>query len=163
MPWYEVLAIIVAATLMLTGLTGSMLPVVPGIHLVWIGFFLYSVVTKFQVIPVNMLGFTAALVFLTYFFEYRLHKLGAKSFRITMLGVLSAVLGAFVGSLFDLFPGLVLGALIGGMAGTLIEGRDSTYTIETRDYQYVGYLGNAVLKVLVSLLIIGLWVRAVFL
>lgn len=114
---------LVAIVLMAVGLIGTVLPLVPGAIVILAA----AIIHQVMVGPEKSLGWwnIAGLILLTllsYALEFGAGYFGAKRFGATKWGTFGAVIGTIVG-LFYPFPGLLVGPLVGAIAGELIAGK----------------------------------------
>lgn len=108
---------------MAVGLIGTVLPVFPGTTLILGAAILHHVMLGAE----KSIGWwtIAGLVLLTlasYAIDFAGGLLGARRFGGTRWGMLGAFAGALIGLFFSL-PGLLLGPIIGAVAGELIGGK----------------------------------------
>lgn len=162
MAWYQFLITAVAASLMIIGLIGCVLPIVPGIILTWMGVLFYAILTRFAVIHIDFLLLSGALVALVSLLDYRETHGHVHTFRVTGLAILCAMLGAFLGSVFGIFPGLTVGAMLGSLVGELATGHDVPYFMETHQAKYVGYVGATIVRFSFAAIITAVFVKRVF-
>jgi uncharacterized protein len=119
----ELLWWLIAIVLMAIGLIGTVLPVVPGTIIILGAAIIHQIMLGSE----KSLGWwnIAALVLLTllsYALEFAGGYFGAKRFGATKWGVFGATLGAIVGLFFP-FPGLIVGPVVGAIAGELVGGK----------------------------------------
>src|SRR4051812_19463538 len=104
----QIIGLSLALLVMLAGLVGRPLPVLPGTPLVLtaaIGHRLYFGVTS---ISNSILIVLIALTLVSLLFDFLAGMLGAKKFGATWRGVLGAAIGGVIGLFFSL-PGIILG------------------------------------------------------
>ncbi len=101
---------------MLLGLLGTLVPMLPGLLLVWLALLTYALVDGFQVITP---AFFATLSFVALFgmsSDLWLPLLGARasgaSWRSTLYGTVGALVGFFVGTLLGSIVGYAVGVLV---------------------------------------------------
>ena len=114
---------LIAIVLMAVGLIGTLLPVIPGTTVILAAAILHQVMLG----TAKSLGWwnIAALVLLTllsYGLEFAAGYFGAKRFGATKWGAFGAVIGAIAGIFFP-FPGLIVGPIVGAIAGELVAGK----------------------------------------
>ena len=119
----ELLWWLIAIVLMAIGLIGTLLPVVPGAIIILAAAVIHQVMLGSE----KSLGWwnIGALVLLTllsYALEFSGGYFGAKRFGATKWGAFGAMLGAIVGLFFP-FPGLIVGPVVGAIAGELVAGK----------------------------------------
>lgn len=111
---------IVIVFLMLLGLVGTILPLIPGTILILGG----AVVNFFTIKSVGWetLAVLAALMLLAQALDIVSGSIGAKWFGASRWGAIGGILGAIVGLFFGII-GLFIGPLIGALAGELLGGK----------------------------------------
>jgi uncharacterized protein len=119
----ELLWWLFAIVLMAVGLIGTVLPAVPGAIIILAA----AVIHQLMLGSAKSLGWwnVAALVVLTllsYALELASGYFGAKRFGATKWGAFGAMIGAIAGLFFP-FPGLIVGPVVGAIAGELVAGK----------------------------------------
>jgi uncharacterized protein YqgC (DUF456 family) len=102
-----------ALIIMAIGVAGVILPILPGLPLVWVGAFLYAHFTGYTVIDKTYLinfGLAAGgLVILEYIFK----AFGAKKMGASKWGMIGAFIGMIVGISMGSLWAMILGPLVG--------------------------------------------------
>lgn len=111
-PWWWLLAI----SLMVVGVAGAILPVLPGTILVLAGVFVGAWVDGFARVSGWTVGFIAVLALLAWATDYLAALLGAKKAGASPAAVVGAAIGTALG-IFTGFVGLLFLPLLGAMAG----------------------------------------------
>ena len=109
---------ILAVILTVTGLSGMLLPVLPGAPLLFLGLLFGAWADGFHYVGIWTLLVLAVLTGLTYVVEFAASVLGVKKFG----GSKRAMVGAAVGGIVGLFlgvPGILLGPFVGAVIGEL--------------------------------------------
>jgi uncharacterized protein YqgC (DUF456 family) len=119
----ELLWWLIAVVLMAVGLIGTVLPVVPGTTIILAAAIIHQIMLGSE----RSLGWwnVAALLLLTlmsYALEFASGYFGAKRFGATKWGAFGAIIGAIAGLFFP-FPGLIVGPVVGAIAGELVAGK----------------------------------------
>jgi uncharacterized protein YqgC (DUF456 family) len=119
----ELLWWLFAIVLMAVGLLGTVLPAVPGAIIILAA----AVIHQLMLGSEKSLGWwnVGALVLLTllsYALEFASGYFGAKRFGATRWGAFGAMIGAIAGLFFP-FPGLIVGPVVGAIAGELVAGK----------------------------------------
>ena len=104
--------------LTVTGLSGLLLPIVPGAPVLFLGLLLGAWAEDFQYIGLWTLLVLAAMSTFTYLVEFAASALGVKKFGGSKRAMAGAVLGGIVG-LFLGIPGILFGPFVGAVAGEL--------------------------------------------
>lgn len=113
---------LIAALLVLIGLLGTVLPVLPGIPLMFAGMLLAAWADDFQTIGVPTLIVLTVLTLLAVAVDFWATAHGARRVGASRMAMLGAVIGTVVGLLFGL-PGLLFGPFIGALSGELLHHR----------------------------------------
>jgi len=152
----QIIGLSVTLIVMLFGLVGSVLPVLPGTPVVLIaaiGHRLY-----FGDASISNL-FLAALVVLTglsLLLDFLASVIGAKKFGATWRGMVGAILGGIVG-LFFTVPGIVLGPFVGALALEMTGGKEFKVALRAGTGAVIGLLLGVVAKFSICVMMIGLF------
>lgn len=111
--------------LMVVGLVGTLLPLLPGSTLILAGAVLYKLTLDADTDRLSWwtLGGLLVLVVITYVIDFVSGAVGAKYFGATRFGAIGGIVGAIVGLFFGL-PGLFIGPLAGVLIGEIIGGKE---------------------------------------
>jgi uncharacterized protein YqgC (DUF456 family) len=116
-------ALTIAVLVMLIGLVGVLLPVLPGLILVWLGILVYALLEGFAAIDPLTFAVLTLLAVVGITADIWMTQLGARlggaSWRSQLLGLLGGLVGAI---LFFFLGGITagLGALIGSVVGVFV-------------------------------------------
>jgi uncharacterized protein YqgC (DUF456 family) len=113
----------IGVVLMLVGLAGLLLPVLPGAPLMFLGVVAIAWADGFARIGFTELVIVAGVAVSIVLVELAAELVGARRFGASRWGLVGAALGAIVGVFFGL-PGLVLGPLVGATSIELMIQRD---------------------------------------
>jgi len=160
---FVTLVYLLVGLLLLLGLAGSVLPFLPGVPLILAGALIYAVATDFSPVGLVKLLILAGLAIVAYAVDYAAAALGAKKLGASTWGIVGALLGAVVGIFFGP-AGLVLGPLVGAVAGELLRGREFSQSLQGGLGAVLGTLAGAVVKlglavVMVALFLFWVWPR----
>ena len=144
----EILLIILAFILIIVGIAGSILPVLPGVPLSYIGILLLHFTEKVQ-FTTQFLIFWAAMVILVQVLDYLVPIWGTKKFGGTKRGVWGCAIGMVVGMFFGPW-GIVLGPFAGAIIGELSGGKQTQAAIKAGFGSFVGFLFGIVSKLIVG-------------
>jgi len=109
---------IIGAILTVTGLSGLLLPIVPGAPLLFLGLLFGAWAENFSYIGVWTLLLLAIMAALTYVVEFAASILGVKKYGGSKRAMIGAALGGFAG-LFLGIPGILVGPFVGAVIGEL--------------------------------------------
>lgn len=151
-----VLLVVLAVSLVVLGLAGAVLPVLPGPPMVFLGLWLGAWIGGYErvggVLVLGLAGVMIAAVLL----DFVAGALGARRAGASPLAVAGATVGAVVGIFFGL-PGVIFGPFVGAVAGELVARRELTGVADVGVATWVGLVLGAVAKVGLSLFMIGLF------
>jgi|ERR1051325_2062925 uncharacterized protein YqgC (DUF456 family) len=119
----DLLIWLLAIILMAVGLIGTVLPVMPGTVIILAAGVIHQVMLGTgKSLGWWNVGVLVVLTLLSYALEFAGGYFGAKRFGATKWGAFGAMLGAMIGIFFS-FPGLIIGPIIGAVAGELLAGK----------------------------------------
>ncbi len=147
----------VTLILMLAGLVGTVVPLVPGAVLIFSG-------ALVNAITLGSVGWPTVLILLGLMLvgqavDFLSGAAGAKYFGASRWGAIGGVLGAVVGIFFGL-PGLLLGPLIGAVGGELLAGRGLLPAGKSGWGTFLGATAGLVVKVILGLLMVTVFAVA---
>jgi len=147
---------VAAVLLVIVGLAGTVLPVLPGVALVFAGFLLAAWSDGFQRVGALTLVILGLLTALAMAADFAASALGAKKLGASPRGILGATLGAIVGIFFGI-PGLILGPFIGAVAGELFANRELLHAGRAGLGTWLGLLLGSVAKLTLAFLMVGVF------
>jgi len=150
---------VVAALMVLTGLAGIILPILPGVVLIFAGMLLAAWVGDFVVIGPWTVGILAGLTLLSVLVDVLASVAGAQRVGASRQALLGALLGSLVGLLFGL-PGLILGPFVGALLGEYLHVRDLSRASQVGVATWVGLLLGALLKAALAMVMLGVFIFA---
>ncbi len=146
--------------LMLVGLAGTVLPLLPGTTIILAAAILHHVMLG----PARSVGWwtiagLAVLTVLSYVLELLSGSIGAKWFGATRWGAFGGIVGAIVGMFF--FPlGLFLGPMIGVLVGEILGGKELLPAGKSSWGTLLGTTAGMVMKVTIALVMIAWFLLA---
>ncbi|WP_309399220.1 DUF456 domain-containing protein [Cerasicoccus maritimus] len=166
---YNWLALSVTFLIFFIGLVGSLLPVIPGCFVIWLGALLYWFWEPAGGIGLPYILTTAGLVILAQILDFVASYYGARKFGATWRGGVGALLGAIIGPfLLSFIPGigtiagLILGPIIGAFLGEISAGRTMKEGGKAGIGTVVGGLVSFAMKFAIALAMIGWFCFEVF-
>ena len=121
----DIFLVILSGLLIVIGLVGSVVPVLPGPPLSWAGILLIHL-TTFVSFSSTFLWVTAIMMIVITILDYYVPIWGTKKFGGTRKGVIGSTLGLLVG-LFVFPPfGIIIGPFVGAFVGEMLANRDDT-------------------------------------
>jgi uncharacterized protein YqgC (DUF456 family) len=147
---------LLAGLLIVVGLLGTVLPVLPGLPVMFAGMLLAAWAGDFQRIGGGTLTVLGLLVVVSIVVDLLASVIGAKRVGASGKGLWGAGIGGFVGIFFGL-PGLVAGPFLGASLGEVAHGRPWRDASRIGLGTWVGILLGALLK-----LMLAFWMLALF-
>ncbi|NKF22053.1 DUF456 domain-containing protein [Solimonas marina] len=147
---WPVLGIIAAILLIVVGLIGTLLPIVPGAPLVFFGLWLIALVDHYQHIGWPTLTLLGAIVVVTVIVDFVASAVGAKKVGASRQAVTGALLGSIIGMFFGI-PGLLLGPFIGAVVGELMAQRQVERATTVGIATWLGLLAGSIAKLALCL------------
>lgn len=117
----EIILTVIAGLVALAGVTGTIVPLLPGLPLVWGAIAVYAVLTQFAYISLKTVIVLGVLVLASWLVEVLVIGDSLYRFGGTRYGMIGGLLGFLIGVLGGL-PGMLAGLIIGTVAGELIGG-----------------------------------------
>lgn len=160
MSWSEIILFILAVAVMLVGLAGVVLPVIPGVPIIFGAAFLYALLTDFSTIGGKTLIIFAILTVASMVLDWVASVMGVKK----MGGSYAGMIGAFIGMIVGLsVPGIgIIGFIIGAFAGAcameFLINKDSRLALRAGLGSFLGFLAGGLMKFVIGAIIIGIFV-----
>lgn len=152
---------VLAASLILTGLAGIVLPLLPGAPLLFLGLLTAAWAEDFIYVGYGTLGVLALLVILIYLVDFLAGILGAKHFGASPRAMIGAGIGALLGLTLG-FAGIVIGPFIGAVVGELSARRELASAGMAGLGTTIGLLLGVAAKITLGLTMIGIFVLVRF-
>lgn len=147
--------------LMIAGLLGCILPIIPGPPLSFLGILVLHF-TKFADYTTNFLILLAFIAIVVTVLDYVVPIWGTKRFGGTKAGMWGATIGMIVGMIFLGPLGLILGPLVGAIIGESIKGANNKDAFRAGFGAFIGFLTGVGLKLAASIYITWHFIKGVF-
>ncbi len=162
MDLYHTTIFAISLLIMLVGLAGIILPIIPSTPLIWSGVFLYAICDKFNSISWSLLLIFGILTIVSIVLDYFGGVIGAKKYGATRWGLVGSVIGGIAGFFMGGIIGLIFGPFFGAVLFELAFGKDLKGSFKSGVGTLVGFLGGAIAKLAIGVIIIGIFVWKVF-
>jgi len=150
---------IAALILIVAGVAGTVLPVLPGPVLVLGGMVLAACIDDFTRIPVWLLAILGALTALACVVDFAAAALGAKRAGASRYAIIGAAAGTIAGIVTGLW-GLLFMPLVGAAIGEYLAQRDAYRAGKVGLATWIGLLLGTVAKLAIVLAMVGIFVTA---
>ncbi|NIJ43949.1 hypothetical protein FHR24_000388 [Wenyingzhuangia heitensis] len=146
--------------LVVGGIIGSFLPIVPGPPTGWLGLLLLNLTDKITA-DWTFLGITFTVALVVFMLDYVIPAITTKKFGGSKYGVWGSTIGLIVGLLFTPV-GMILGLFLGAFIGELInDTKDVKKAIKASLGSVLGFFLSTGIKFVVSLVFLGYFIKIV--
>lgn len=145
----ELVLIIISFILVIVGLLGCILPVLPGPPLAYVGLLLVHVTDKVDFSPAQLVCWLLLVVVLQVL-DYLTPMLGSKYTGGTEYGNRGSIAGTVLG-LFFMPWGIIVGPFVGAVLGELLGGRDLPKAMKAGLGTFFGFVFGVLLKMALCL------------
>ncbi len=153
---------IVSAALIIIGLLGVFLPVLPGIPLAYAGMIVAAWAGGFKEISILVLILLGLLTLASVAIDFLASALGAKRAGASKMAILGAGLGSLFGMIFFSLPGLILGPFMGVMAVETAQGKSMREAGKIGFATWIGMAIGVALKVGLAFAMMGIFLFALW-
>lgn len=154
----NLLLIIIAGLFLLTGFLGSVLPILPGIPLSYLGLILLHLTSTVQ-FSSRFLIVLGIVVIIVQLLDFIIPVWGTKKTGGSKAGVRGSLIGLFAG--FFMGPwGIITGPFVGALLGELLVGKTSQKAIKAALGTFLGLLTGTILKLVLAGIMIYYYVEA---
>ena len=143
----------------LVGFLGTVVPILPGAPLIFIGILIAAWWEDFSRIGVIPIVITGALALVTILIDFASSYVGAKRVGASKTALIGSIVGSLIG-MFFLLPGLILGPFIGALAGEWWSARNLSQATRVGIATWIGMIVGTAAKVGLSLAMLGVFLLA---
>ncbi|WP_373518094.1 DUF456 domain-containing protein [Pricia sp.] len=155
----DIALLILGFILMLVGILGSFLPVLPGPPISWVGLLLLHLT---KAVPQNwtFLGITAVVAVVVLALDYIIPAMGTKKFGGSRAGMVGTTIGLLVSLVFPVLGifGIIVWPFVGALVGELINKADQKTALKAAFGSFMGFLTGTFLKFLVAVVFLGFFI-----
>ncbi|NDV79925.1 DUF456 domain-containing protein [Dysgonomonas sp. 511] len=156
----DIILIILGLILMIAGIAGCIIPVLPGVPFSYVGILFLHFTSRVE-FPFEFLVGWAAIVVLVQILDYYVPVWGTKKFGGGKKGAWGCTIGIILG-LFILPPwGIIIFPFLGAVVGELIDEKDSKVAIKAGFGAFIGFLAGIVMKLAVAIALCLYFVKEV--
>ncbi len=155
----DIALLIFGFILMLVGIVGSFLPVLPGPTVSWVGLLLLYLT---KVVPDDwvFLGITLVIALVVFALDYIIPAVGTKKFGGTRAGMIGTTLGLLVALFVPVLGplGIIIWPFVGALVGELMNKADKKTATKAAFGSFIGFLTGTFLKFVVTVVFLGLFI-----
>lgn len=153
----DLLLLIIGFALVVLGVFGSFMPVLPGPSLSWIGlmllYFTNAVPANYWILGISFL-ITVAITVL----DYVIPAKGTQKFGGSSYGIWGTNIGLIVGIFAPIPFGFIIGPFVGAFIGELIyDNKDHHRAFRAATGSFIGFLAGSFMKFVVCMMYLGLF------
>lgn len=157
--WLNVLLWILAIASVSVGLLGTMIPILPGLPMIFIGSWLAAWIDDYNEISVTAVVIIGVLTVIGLAIDWVAQTMGAKKAGASKLGIIGSFIGTIVGIFTGLW-GLLFMPLIGAAIGEFIDHQDMLRSGKVGLATWIGMLVGTVIKLSLAFTMVGILVSA---
>ncbi|NPV53797.1 MAG: DUF456 family protein [Firmicutes bacterium] len=135
-----------AIILFILGLAGTVLPVLPGAPLIWLGILIYGLFTGFAKLSLLFYLGQGLAVLLTVLVDYAGTAYGARRYGGSRAAIWGSAAGISVAPIFMGVPGFIIGPFLGAFIAEALAGRPINPAFRAAFGTLIGLVGSTILK-----------------
>jgi uncharacterized protein YqgC (DUF456 family) len=153
----DIFLVIISALFIVSGLFGSVLPIIPGPPLSWLGLLILHL-TKAVQMSSTLLVITGVLAIIIFIMDYMIPAMGAKKFGGSKSGMIGTTIGLIVGLLSPIPGGIIIGPFLGAFIGEMLNKNNSKTAFNAAIGSFLGFLASTFIKFIVSVIYLGIYI-----
>ena len=153
----DIFLVIISALFIVSGLLGSVLPIIPGPPLSWLGLLILHL-TKAVQMSSTLLVITGVLAIIIFIMDYMIPAMGAKKFGGSKSGMIGTTIGLIVGLLSPIPGGIIIGPFLGAFIGEMLNKNNSKTAFKAAIGSFLGFLASTFIKFIVSVIYLGIYI-----
>lgn len=154
----DYILIIIGFLLIIGGILGSFLPVLPGPPLGWLGI-LILYFTSFIEMNWALLIITFVIAIITVVLDYVIPAQGTKRFGGSKYGIWGTNIGLLVGIFAPIPFGFIIGPFLGAFIGELVyNSSDQKRALRSATGSFLGFLASTFMKFVVCMIYAGIFI-----
>ncbi|MFC1549322.1 DUF456 domain-containing protein [Nitrospirota bacterium] len=142
----EVSLIVLAVSLGVLGVVGSVMPALPGPPLGYIGLLLLHFARGGEVYSASFLIIFGLLTVAAVLMDYALPAAGAKIYGASKYGIIGSVVGMIIGLLVFAFIGMMAGMFLGAVIGEYMAGKKTGQAMRAGTASFLGGVAAMAIK-----------------
>ncbi|WP_422858820.1 DUF456 domain-containing protein [Flagellimonas sp. S174] len=155
----DIVLLVLGFVLMLIGILGSFLPVLPGPPLSWVGLLLLYLT---KAVPDDwwLLSITLVIALTVTVLDYVIPAAGTKKFGGSKAGMWGSIIGLLIAIFFPILGpfGIIIWPFVGALVGELSNKSDNKTALKAAFGSFIGFLTGTFLKFLIAVIYFGLFI-----
>ncbi|WP_400076376.1 DUF456 domain-containing protein [Winogradskyella sp. R77965] len=153
----EFFLVLAALLLMILGIVGSFLPVLPGPLTSWAGLLVLHFTEGVQLSQAFLIVTLLVAIFI-YVLDYIIPAIGTKRFGGSKAGMIGTTLGLIIGLLSPIPFGIIIGPFIGALIGEMVHRNDMEKALRAAFGSFLGFIASTFLKFIVAIVFLGFFI-----
>ena len=153
--------LIISAGLIITGLIGSFLPIIPGPITSWFGLLAIYQIQDFSASK-TLLTVTFIVAITIFIVDYFIPIIGSKYFGGSKYGIVGTSIGLLIGLLSPIPFGIIIGAFVGAIIGEYLGGKSVSEGIKPAIGSLIGIITSSLIKFATSLTFSVIYIMLIF-
>ena len=153
----DIFLLVVSFLIMIVGIIGSVIPVLPGPLSSWLGLFIFSNISDVEVQSKTLI-FCLIIALIIFVFDYVIPIYTSKKFGASKYGIIGASIGTLIGLFLPPF-GIILGALLGAISGELLLNKNFEKSIKAASGVFIGLIISGFTKALISIVFLVIYIN----
>ena len=154
----SVVVLVFTFLIVLIGLIGTVLPIIPGTILIFAGALLYALVDGFQVVGWPTLVVLGVLAVVATTADLWASSIGAKIGGASGWSVVIGLLAGLVGFVIFTLPGAIIGAILGVLLTEIVRVGDWRQALKAGSGWVVGWILSTVVQLGIGLIMVAILV-----
>ena len=153
----DIFLLVVSFLIMIVGIIGSVIPVLPGPLSSWLGLFIFSNISDVEVQSKTLI-FCLIVALIIFVFDYIIPIYTSKKFGASKYGIIGASIGTLIGLFLPPF-GIILGALLGAISGELLLNKNFEKSIKAATGVFIGLIISGFTKAFISIVFLVIYIN----
>ena len=141
----DLLLIIISGVIIILGIIGSFMPILPGPLTSWFGLFILNLISSIE-IENTLLIITFIIAVTIFILDSLIPIYGSKYFGATKYGIIGASIGLVIGILTPIPFGILIGPIMGALIGELLFNKDLKKSIKSSIGVLIGFVASSFIK-----------------
>lgn len=157
----ELLFVVLGLILMLLGIVGSFLPVLPGVPISWLGLMALYLSPKLEFDWTFIIS-TGIIAIVLYILDYVIPAMGTKRYGGSKAGIYGTMIGLVVGIIAPIPFGMLIGPFAGAFIGEVaFNNTKSDLAVKAAFGSFIGFLASTFVRFMATMVYLGLFIYKV--